>query len=215
MNDERLQGQLAARLFLYTVFQSLMGSAPTARMLDGIDAELVAASFEELGLEAPEGFVSLLSSRIDIEKLSGEYTRCFEGPARLPSPVWETVHVTGEASIFQTLTLEVRNAYRSQGFLPKLYPSVADDHIALELDFLRALAGRACSAAESGDMAACKSSLQASRQFLDDHLSRWAGSYARQLVDSKASDFYGSAATALAELVERDVGLLAELCEKR
>ncbi|MCB8816455.1 molecular chaperone TorD family protein [Desulfosporosinus shakirovi] len=67
-----------------------------------------------------------------------EYTRLFIGPTKLPVPPWESVYVSKERLLFQESSLKVRQrqCYLNYNFLPAKYRSEADDHIALELDFM-------------------------------------------------------------------------------
>jgi TorA maturation chaperone TorD len=93
----------------------------------------------------------------------------FVGPGRVEANPWESTYVSSDNTIFQKVTLEVRKAFVSQELLPAAYPNVADDHIALELDFMAALAGRADDAYRAADCQKFRTALEASRDFLDKH----------------------------------------------
>ena len=207
---------LAARHLLYAQFQALLGSKPTAEALAAVDADLLGEAFLEVGLAQPRALIDALHGAADAmaqgdDSLADAYTRCFEGPGRLPAPVWESVYFSGDPSLFQESTLRVRNAYRAAGFIPAQYPHVADDHVAIELDFMRALAQLAVAAQEgSREQAAA---LATSKAFLDQHLGRWAGMYAQRLEDAGANWFYAAAARALCSFVEHDRDVLLKAAD--
>lgn len=216
---EQVETMLHARRYLYTVYQSLLGSAPTLKQFEVIDVTLVEAAYSEMGVTAPHGIrEKLILAKEQLETLKTQYTRYFEGPGKLPASLWESVYITGEQSLFQRATLEVRNAYRASGFLPQCYPSVADDHIAIELDFLRALADRACNAHESHDEETLRTSLEASALFLEEHLLAWIDKFAKEMTESDSEGFYPHVAQAAASFAENDQGvtkmLLAHLSSK-
>lgn len=143
MNTETLAPCLSARTYAYTVLHVLLGDEPTEEHLSVINPELLSASFELMGAPRPEAMLEALAAGTDAEELHRQYMRCFVGPYKLPVPLWEAATRTGEDALFQEITLNVRKAYRASGFLPAEYPHVPDDHIALELDFLRALSQQA------------------------------------------------------------------------
>lgn len=114
-----------------------------------------------------------------LETMKDDYTKMFIGPDKLPLYHWESVYLKGDAVLFRQSTLDVRRAYLEEGFLPQGYPRVADDHIALELDFLVGLGERMRECYNKGaDRGACKA-LSASKRFLDNHVLKWIGAYAR------------------------------------
>ncbi len=204
---------LAARELLYALFQRLLGSAPSS---DGIavDAALVEEAYAELGLSAPSGLLSALRQLDEpggAERLVPTYTACFEGPGTLPAPVWESLFVEAGGSLFQKTTLDVRRSYRAVGFVPAAYPHVADDHLAIELDFLRVLAQRAREAALCEDAGGVRAALAASAEFMDAHLLRWISAYAARLGASGKSDSYAAIAAAAAEVAACDRKRLTEL----
>lgn len=199
---------LAARHYLYTTFQVLLGSDPERGSLEAFDPRLFEEACAIAGLEAPATILDAIkgaqAGERQREALSSEYTKTLVGPGKLPAAPWESVQVSGDDSLFSLTTLDVRNAYRAQGFLPQEYPRVADDHVALECAFLAALALRALEAHEQkrGDERA--KALQASRSFLETHLLKWIDGYAAQLAESSCT-VYASVAAALAAFAHADL----------
>ena len=198
---------LAARHYLYTTFQVLLGSDPGLGSLERIDLRLLEETYAILELDPPsfvlKGIEDAQRSEELLEEMSREYTRTLVGPGKLPSSPWESVHVTGDDTLFTLVTLDVRNAYRAQGFLPQDYPRVADDHVALECAFLAALARQALELAAQDSEDACARVLGASQAFLEEHLLKWVDTYATQLAESSSS-FYAAVAAALAAFAHAD-----------
>ena len=236
--SEDMHARFAARHYLYGLFQALFGSEPTEQLLGAIDGGVAAeALFLALPQNAVETEVRRLLGALEepadrLASMEGDYLRVFVGPHKLPAPPWESVYVGNKRLLFQASTLEVREAYRSQGLLPAEHPHVADDHLALELDFLARLAERALQAyalragsanvREQGadqtgsdgsahDGEAFAEVVQASRSFVADHLGAWAGAFACDLVAWNAGSFYADAAVVLAAFVQADVRFLGQL----
>lgn len=204
---------LAARHYLYTAFQMLLGSDPAHEPLEAFDPRLFEEACAIAGVEAPATMLETIESAQADERqreaLSSEYTKTLVGPGKLPAAPWESVQVSGDDSLFSLTTLDVRNAYRAQGFLPQEYPRVADDHVALECAFLAALALRALEAHELNRDDERAEALQAGRLFLEKHLTKWVDGYAAELSNS-SSGFYAAVAAALAEFAHADLERLHE-----
>ena len=113
-------------------------------------------------------------------QLRSVYTKLFIGPAKLPAPPWESVYATGEPLLFQESTLAVREAYRRAGYAAAGYPHEADDHLAVELDFMATLASDARAAYEAGDKGRSADLLSVQRDFLREHLLAWVGGSSRR-----------------------------------
>lgn len=188
------------------LFQSLFGNEPSEEQFAALDIEIARAAFDELfageKADAVVGFLSALKVAEPNDDLKREYTRLFVGPDKLKAAPWESVYLSGDRMIFQESTLKVRNHYRSQGFIPELYPKVADDHIALELDYLAKLAERAT----GRDL----ESMQASKAFLEEHVLAWTPDYATDL-EQQTGRLYPQSAMPFLSFVKRDVELLSGL----
>lgn len=162
--------------------------------------------------------VAAAARRQGAQACKAEYGRWFVAQEADVYP-WESVHVTGERVLFQRCTLEVREAYRAQGFQAAGYPHEPDDHLATELHFMGRLASRAARECEAGEARACAEALVASLGFLKDHLGKWAGSFADSFDDALAKDgragegraFYAACARLVERLVASDARLLEEV----
>lgn len=200
---------LSARRFAYRMFQRLLGDAPAPELLAAIEVEVARAAFEAMGSPLAQGKGEALCTLLadtagDADALASEYVRLLVGPAALPAPPWESVYRDSQRTIMTKTTLDVRNAYRAQGFIPRLYPRVPDDHVALELDFLASLADETVDACEREDAAGCRAVLEASARFVEQHLGTWVGAFACDMREKGDSVFYATVAEALASFVAAD-----------
>lgn len=135
--------------------------------------------------------------------LASEFQRLFVGPGRLPAPPWESVYRSVDRLLFDEHTIEVRQAYAAAGLAAPEPGREPDDHVGLEFDFVATLAARAVAAADEGDDSEAGSAAEAVGAFLDDHLCRWAPTWAGQLAVSAEQDFYRGAALLAVDLLDQ------------
>lgn len=210
--DDSMELLLSNRRFLYTLLARAFASEPDGTLLGVVMDERTGD--ECALLDGDEGAGRRLwrvladeAAADEDDRLRSEYTRLFLGPEKLPAPPWESVYVNGEPLLFQESTLVVREAYRRSGYVSAGYPREADDHVAIELDFMATLAAKTCEAA-AGDRGA----LEAQRAFLEEHLLAWIDSFAERLGScDTVSGFYPSFARLAALACRRDAGVLKEL----
>ena len=182
---------------------------------DGMAGEGPGVEAQDASL--PPAFCAMLAvleeaARLDEGEMrawKADYTRLFVGPAALPAPPWESVYTSHERLIMQPSTLEVRTAYRECGFQPALCRHVPDDHVALELDFLAALAKNALEAQGRADAEGVREALAASSRFLEEHLGVWVGPFADEACEKGGSERYAPVVQALAAFVAADAKRLA------
>lgn len=210
MTGEELQELASARRYAYAAFQRLMGDAPTGELFAAIDAEVLSMAFDVVG-SLPEGqdqvdnlLEQLACAPDDLDRVSGEYARIFVGPAALPAPAWESVYRGKKRLLMTATTLSVREFYRACGYEARQYQHVPDDHLAIELDFLAALAQDALDALEAGDAEGAQDAFDAGTSFLESHLSIWVDDFASELRERDGSPFYCAVADALCAFVRSD-----------
>jgi TorA maturation chaperone TorD len=121
------------------------------------------------------------------------------------------VHLSKQRVIFTEGTLAVREFYRSEGMLPEAYPHVSDDHIALELDFMRMLVLRSQEQREQGNAAEFQRLCSAQARFLDEHLLKWTPLYANRLEQHYPGYLYTTCARLLQHLLAFDCQILADI----
>lgn len=152
-----------------------------------------------------------LLAHTSLEKLKDEYTRLFIGPNKLPAPPWESVYTNEGNLLFQKSTLKIRQTYLDEGLLPAEYPHVADDHLAIELDFMLRLIQKLST--EDLEVMAALSNLQTEERFLQEHLLTWVPLFEKAMVEKGESHFYAAAARLLNRFIQEDFSMTRELID--
>ena len=214
---------LANRHYLYGLLQHIFGHEPSLELME-IAVSVHTQEALRLVLDEDEdkleGYLAVLAELKQgiftdpdgtLDKLKGEYTYLLLGPNKLPAPPWESVYLTEERTIFQESTLKVRQAYLNYQFLPANYPHEADDHLALELDFMSQLAKLAQERLEEGNIEEVKQLLSDQKAFLEDHLLVWIGDFATQIQSSKTHFLYPQMAALTEQVLKIDTAALDEL----
>jgi TorA maturation chaperone TorD len=221
--SEEVQSLLESRAFVYLLFQNIFGSEPSEELANTMSSDVTRQAFEIYCLSDDLSYKETLRTALEemerlsvrpstgLEKLRGEYTRLFLGPTDLKAPPWESIYTSTQRTLFQESTLEVRNAYRAQGFLPAEYPRVADDHLALECAFMAQLGERVKNSYREGSSEETRAALEASQQFLTKHLLIWMPSYAIGVAKATEVAFYPIMAKLAKEYMEIDLGVIDEL----
>lgn len=124
------------------------------------------------------------------DSLITDYTRLFIGPGKVLAPPWESVYFNEERLVFQEQTLAVRTWYSRFGLAAVNLRKEPDDHIALELFFMAHLAKLGLAAIESQDSPGLDQALAAQRDFLVEHLYRWAPLWGDLVCQHAQTDFY-------------------------
>ena len=222
ISPEVIELALVARPALYGALYGVFANEPSAELLASLEGTelqtLVDALMGERGAK-PLAALAEAAARAQgageasVDRLEGAYNRLFVGPAKPEAGPWESLHRGKEGTLFCQTTLDVRRCYVEQGLIPQSYPHVADDHVALEIDFVRRLGERARDAGAAGDRDAAAGALAASREFLSDHLGVWVGTWAEAVEQAPHGELYREAARLLEAYVACDLQLLGELTE--
>ena len=126
--------------------------------------------------------------------LRRDYADLFIGPGHLKAPPGESVYLSTDHIIFEKQTLAVRQFYaRFDLQAPRLYQE-PDDHFGLEIAFLVHLCSLGLAAIEQGDSDQLENTLMAQREFLEEHLLRWAHLFLGQVIKHAQTDYYRGAA---------------------
>lgn len=207
----------------YLWFQAVLGYAPVPAVLEWVLAEenvSALAVFCEADLcfraaqEAAMLEVEALRAHDDAgrERASAAYARLFVGPEALPVRPWESSWRGSDESLFQERTLEVRRAYFAEGYVCSGYPHVADDHIAIELDFMASLGVRMVEALGRPDALEARRLVHSSHSFLCGHAMAWMPDYAEACSTLPASyGLYVRVVQLLKEFLRLDETALVEL----
>ena len=213
-----LQTILQGRQYIFEIFHKLLGEAPTAEMVQALsspDSMQALALFAQDDSAAPVFLAGVLARlpEISLDALEGEYTRLFLGPDDLIAPPWESVYHGTARALFQQSTLAVHEWYAKYGFVPKNYPHVPDDHVALMMHFLSLLCQRALDALESSNALVYRDALAAQLLFEQNHLMNWLGAYASDMKKSQSQYFYPHLVQAAEQMIAYDNGLLLEMMD--
>ena len=153
VQSDALDEVLVARAAMYGLLQRVFSDVPDRALAENESCEVMDQCFEVLGeawglrdcrtCKVGEGAGPKVPEQ-DIDAvpltLEGEYNRLFVGVGKPAVCMWESIYATGINALFQPNTLEVRNVYLRNGFKPLGMGKVADDHMAIELAFMRELA---------------------------------------------------------------------------
>lgn len=210
---------LANRAYLYRLLQNLLGNEPALEAIEILNSDHTKTSLSLLSIEESLDLVrdfaeKLVTNKEEVlDKVRSEYTRLFIGPKKLPAPPWESVYVTKDRLIFQESTLRVRQCYLKYNILPVLYRSEADDHIALELDFMYNLSALVETAFHDGRFSEVTEILTDQKSFLEEHLLAWVPQFVTDLEASTSHPLYRALASILKGFLETDRVVINEILE--
>ena len=219
-NDE-IAIVLAGRNYIYRVLKNVFGQEPDLQLLESVTSDFTG---EVLDLMLDEECFALykevtahlhkalsLGSEEALDRIKSEYVYLMLGPGKLPAPPWESVYVSKARVLFQESTLKVRQAYLEYQFLPVAYPHVADDHIAIEMDFMAQLGQMCQESFENDDVQGLQKILTDQKSFLENHLLVWIGDFAEQIKSSKTHHFYPQMASLAKHITYADRTAIDEL----
>ncbi len=138
------------------------------------------------------------------DSLVEDYNHLFVGPQQLLAPPWESVFFSDERLAFQKEMLDVRAWYARFGLQSDKIFREPDDHIGLELAFVAHLAEFGLGAVEKNSQGELEEYIAAQRDFMREHLLRWAPGWTAQVEARARTEFYSG----LARLTR---GILAEI----
>ncbi len=131
------------------------------------------------------------------EKLCREFTRLFTGPVPAIFP-YESTYIDG--SMMAKSLLIVKEEYRKAGLKRIQDYHEPEDHIAMELGFMSNLCSN-----NSSD------SLRMQRDFMKDHLSKWAPAFCDELCEKSYNDFFRGIGKITKGFLISEIELLDEL----
>ncbi len=149
-----------------------------------------------------------------ITELAADYMRVFFGHGyngHAAAYPFESVYTSEKRLMMQSARDEVLALYRAAGLDKDDDWKEGEDHIALELEYMQILAGRAADALLKGDRDGAIAQLTAQRNFLDDHLLGWVPMLAAEMRKFAKTDFYRGLANMTVGFLECDLELLDDL----
>jgi TorA maturation chaperone TorD len=166
-------------------FQSLIDSGAFAETPIATKPGDMAAGLDLLQKWSHAGITDEIYS-----EMQSDHLRLFIGAGKIIAPPWESAFCNEARLTFQEQTLQVRNWYRRFGLEPEKIYHEPDDHIGLELTFMAHLANQALLAIDKGDKVKFDELIEARKQFLNEHLLKWAFAWCDLVTKNARTDFY-------------------------
>ena len=198
------------RTFFYTAMHVLFAGEPSRQLFAVLTSDDCLSPLHTLSEEAQgvDGLCAYLERcKVDgfeeeLESAKADYNRVILGLGKRKSHPWESAYTSVSGLLFREETLSVREAYLEQGLEAQMFMNVADDHIALECEFMALLAKETALQGADGQKAA--KIIESQVTFIEKHLSKWLELYADELADDAPESIYAHASKALASFVKWD-----------
>ena len=215
--DEQVSLALAGRCAPYGLLARLFNREIDEALLEGLRALPFPDDTGSAALdEANRSMGSYLATADEHARteLAVDFARLFVVRRRstrtAPYPN-ESVHTSEEHLVMDRARDEVRALYRSEGLRASDVARLGEDHIALELEFMQAMAERAAKACDEGDDAELRRLLDVQAAFLDEHLLNWVPSFSDTMEKTAQTGFYRGLAKLLVVHLHEDRELVEEL----
>lgn len=137
----------------------------------------------------------------DIEDVRREYEKLFVNKEVSP---YSRDYLGEEQADF------VEKFYRSLGLDVELMELEAEDHIGLELAVMASLCELEAEELEEGRLEEAALVLGSEKVFLEEHMRKWVGDFAKKVDEKAAEGFYSSLAWLTNEMLELDYSLFME-----
>lgn len=154
------------------------------------------------------------STPTTLTELAIEYTRIFlgTGPSQAGGAFpFELVYTSPRGLLMQEARDQVVELYRQKGIQRSSAFHAAEDHLALELEFLAQLCGKTAQALAECEDCFAASTLQEQNVFLEKHLLNWVPRLCEDIMRIASTDFYKGIAMITAGYLAIDKNLIAEL----
>lgn len=151
-----------------------------------------------------------------ITDLAIDYVRTFIGhgvDAFSAAYPYESVYTSEKRLMMQDARDEVLAIYRSQGLDKQETWKEAEDHLALELEFMQILANRTVDALKAGDEDAAIELLTTQKNFLEDHLMAWVPMMTSDMRRFAKTDLYKGLASLTDGFMTVDFEFLQDLLQ--
>lgn len=201
---------LLARVFIREVDEAFLAELRAMRYPQGSDNPAVNEAFREV-------YRFMRHAREDVlDVLAVDYSRTFLGSGVLNGNAafpYESVYTSEHALVMQEARDEVLAIFRAHGMDKAAGWTDPEDHIALELEFMRTLALRTRDALAAGDEQAARTLVADQHGFLTAHLLNWAPRFLHDVPRFASTGFYRAfAALADAHLAD-DRALLEDIAQ--
>jgi TorA maturation chaperone TorD len=144
-----------------------------------------------------------------IAELASDYANLFLNAGSLPAHPYESVYTSPDRLLMREEWDKVREMYAAAGLKRSPECREPEDHIALEMEFMRHLCFRTAAAIEEGRVEMVGAHLRSQREFLGNHLLRWAPRFCRDLVRNASTGFYRALGHLVSDFLELEADLIA------
>ena len=219
--DEEVRNDIAtaceARANMYALLGRVYRVEADEALLDRLrDARYAARTGND---EADEGYrrvVGFLGGPREhmVRELAKDYVRAFIGytgdhdSAAYP---YESVYRSEKHLLMQESRDEVLACYRAAGLEKDEGWREPEDHVALEFEYMQAMATRAAEALRTGETPLAQDLLRDQSHFLQDHINAWVPSFTRDVEHCATTDFYRGFALVTRGFVACEMELFGEL----
>ncbi len=182
-------------------------------------AEEFSFESDDAGLMREMGAMKACLADIDaagIEELAVTFDRVFFGMGPLSATKafpYESVYTSQAGLMMQDAYSETLKEYRREGLRKKERFTEPEDHLAVQLSFVRVLCDRAREALLAGDFPAAERAAREQRSFVNGHLANWIGRFAADACTAAEGGFYAHAARFTARFIEEDAAVLADMLD--
>lgn len=212
MNERELVYQ--ARQAVYSLLQRLFFDRPDEALYQWLSEEQPFAQFPIMLSEESSAYLKAADAALPqttLDELRQDYTELYIGPGRMSVPIWESVYRNEERRLFDQHTLQVRETYARHGMEFTLKNKKPEDHVAIELEFMRVLTERLLKTLDMDDENAEYILLQEQEQFLTGHMLPWFPKFVALTQEHAQTEFYRSLAGVLDGFLAWEQHILAQL----
>lgn len=215
--DQDLIALLEQRSNTYVLLSRLYLKEVDAPLLDELHEMLFPMATGDNDVDEGYRLIATYLSNLwdgSLTELATDYVRCFLGngidsfAAAYP---YESVYTSEKRLLMQEARDEVVAIYRSFGIDKNEDWHESEDHLALELEFMRVLCDRARDALAAGDGDATVRLLVSQRNFLQDHLVAWVPMMTADLRGYAKTGLYHGLALLTDGFLRTDLALLQDL----
>lgn len=225
---------LRARSHVYEILHTFFYAEPQAEYLSicmendlfgafpGIDVNAAIEQGSGLVLDYL-GSADPIHNEDDLADLSWDFTEMFIGPKAPTAPPWASFYLEPQKFLFQHTTLYARRMYRKYGFMAGSHLNEeADDHIALEFEFMGKVSQRIAGVFEEEpkDWPELQRLVDDQIDFISNHVLRYMGGFAEAVGRGARLGFYRGLALMAFGYLEEDLAYMQGLsdtckqCEK-
>lgn len=208
-NSERKSTfRINAYMFLSTALSENPGSE-----LTGSFRELLTRNSEELAMINNNEFLdgkNLIASFLEKadeetwEKARWDFSKLFIGPYSLLAPPYESIYLSGKRLVMQEPTVQVRKKYAEFDIMVNRNDNTPDDRIDIEFEFMSLLIAREREMPISSNEEQSKIFLHAQKDFLKEHLLKWAPLFCADIKKNAETDLYRGFARLLNGFLETE-----------